>query len=570
MFLILFISISVSNLSYSEDKKCLSVFITAREEIAKKVPSVSNSDSDKESFRNNYGGQEGYVRFVSALKGTESMDYVFQEVSMRLEKSERDQMGWQQFQGKVSEFKELSKQILNEDGSVKEEYTGKEGYARFSAKYLSGNMKKTYMNVSAVLGKSEMDQLDWQKFQGKVSEFKKLREKILNEDGSVKEEYTKMEGYARFSAKHFSGNMLKAYQNVSAVLRKSEMDKLEWQEFQGKVSEFKELREKILNEDGSVKEEYTEMKGYARFSAKHFPGNMLKAYQNVSAVLEKSEMDQLDWQGFQGKVSEFKKLRKKILNEDSSVKEEYTEMKGYARFSAKHFSGNMHKAYQNVSAVLEKSEMDQLDWQGFQGKVSEFKKLRKKILNEDSSVKEEYTEMKGYARFSAKHFSGNMHKAYQNVSAVLEKSEMDKLDWQGFKGKVSGFKKLREKILNEDGSVKKEYKGMEGYARFSAKHFSGNMHKAYQNVSAVLGGFHAIKELDLEWKVFIGTVNQFVGLKGLFNRYDLTELEGVKGQEKVAREIFNNNLTKAYDKVSVLREELLGSRKAFKKLNWRK
>ena len=290
----------------------------------------------------------------------------------------------------------------------------------------------------------------------------------------------------------------------------------------------------------------------------------------MSAILEKSKMAQLRWQAFQGQVSEFNELKEKILNEDDSVKEEYTGMEGYASFSDSYFSGDMLKAYMNVSAVLEKSKMTQMDWQCFQGEVSEFNKLREKILNEDGSVKEEYIGMKGYASFSDSYFLGNMLKAYMNVSAVLEKSKMAQLGWQSFQGEVSEFNKLREKILNEDGSIKEKYTRMEGYASFADIHFSGNMLKAYNNVSAVLGGFHAIRELDLGWKVFKGTVNQFVGLKDLFNRYDLTKLEGVKGQERVAREIFKNNMTKAYNNVSVLREELLGSREAFNKLNWRK
>ena len=330
MFLILFIIISVPNLSYSEYKECQSVFITAKEEIARNIPV---SDSDKVSFRKRYGGQNGYVRFVSNLEGTERMDYVFNEVSRLLGKSEMAQLRWQQFQGQVSEFNELKEKILNEDGSVKKEYTEMEGYASFSGSSFSGDMQKAYKNVSAVLEKSKMAQLRWQAFQGQVSEFKKLKEKILNEDGSVKKEYTEMKGYASFSDSSFSGDMQKAYQNVSAVLEKSKMAQLRWQIFQGQVSEFNELKEKILNEDDSVKEQYTGMEGYASFSDSSFSGDMLKAYKNVSAVLEKSKMAQLGWQVFQGQVSEFNELKEKILNEDDSVKEQYTGMEGYASFS---------------------------------------------------------------------------------------------------------------------------------------------------------------------------------------------------------------------------------------------
>ena len=111
---------------------------------------------------------------------------------------------------------------------------------------------------------------------------------------------------------------------------------------------------------------------------------------------------------------------------------------------------------------------------------------------------------------------------------------------------------------------------MDGYANFAGEYVSGDMQKAYINVSAVLGGVQTMRELDLGWRQFRGTVAQFDSLKDLFERYksDLTELKGVKGQEKVAQEIFKNNMRTAYDNVSVLRKELLGSWGAFKNLNW--
>ena len=54
----------------------------------------------------------------------------------------------------------------------------------------------------------------------------------------------------------------------------------------------------------------------------------------------------------------------------------------------------------------------------------------------------------------------------------------------------------------------------------------------------------------------------------MFDRYDVKQLKEHKGQEQVAREVFKGDRKRAYDSVSILREELLGTRKAFNELKW--
>ena len=526
-------------------------------------------------------GMRGYASFAEKYFEGE-MQKAYQNVSAVLGggSSLMKQLDWQGYQGQVSGFNELREKVLNEDGSIKEEYKGMKGYASFAEKYFEGDMKKAYENVSAVLGGGSrlMKQLDWQAYHGQVSDFNKLGDKILNEDGSIREEYKGSDGYALFAEDYFEGNMEKAYKNVSAVLGGGSrlMKQLDWQQYQGQVSDFNKLREKVLNEDGSIREEYKGSAGYVKFAEKYFEGDMLKAYKNVSAVLGggSSLMKQLDWQQYQGQVSDFNKLREKVLNEDGSIKEEYKGSAGYVLFAEKYFEGDMQKAYKNVSSVLGGGSrlMKQLDWQTYLGQVSNFNKIREKILNEDGSIKEEYKGSDGYALFAEKYFEGNMEKTYKNVSAVLGRGSrlMKQLDWQGYKGQVSDFNKLREKVLKEDGSIREEYKGSDGYASFAKKYFEGNMQKAYKNVSAVLGGVRETRRLKLGWKNFQGTVDQFKDLKKLFKSIEREKLKGEKGQLRVAREIFKGNKIKAYDMVSALREELLESAETFDGLDWRK
>ena len=531
------------------------------------------------SIKDEYKGREGYIRFVEELEGIESMNYVFSKVSKVLDTVKMKELQWQQFQGTSVDFKNL-KELLSLD--VIEEYKGSDGYVNFAKKYFEGNMEKAYKNVSAVLGGGGsrlMKQLDWQGYKGQVSEFNKLRDKILNKDGSIKEEYKGMDGYVKFAKEHFESDMQKAYKNVSSVLGGGSrlMKQLDWQGYQGQVSDFNKIRDKILNKDGSIKEEYKGMDGYIKFAKEHFESDMQKAYKNVSSVLGGGSrlMKQLDWQKYQGVVSDFNKIRDKILNKDGSIKEEYKGMDGYAKFSKDHFESDMEKAYKNVSSVLGGGSklMKQLDWQKYQGVVSDFNKIRDKVLNKDGSIKEEYKGMDGYIKFAKDHFESDMQKAYKNVSSVLGgrgSRLMKQLDWQAYHGLVSDFNELRSKILNEDGSIREEYKGILGYVKFAEEYFNGNMHKAYQNVSVVLGGVLEMRILNIGWKQFQGTVDQFKDLKVLFESIEREELKGEKGQLRVAREIFKGNKERAYGMVSALKEYLLGSKEAFKELGWKK
>ena len=509
------------------------------------------------SVREEYVGMEGYAFF--AEKETEGkMQKAFQNVSSVLDKAEFERLGWQGFRGTVSEFRAFRNKILNKDGSVREGFAGMEGYAFFAEDRTEGNMPKAFQNVSSVLGKLEFAKLVWQQFQGTVPEFRAFRNKILNNNGSVREEYVGMDGYALFSEKETEGKMQKAFQNVSSVLDKAEFERLGWQQFQGTVPEFRVFRNKILNKERSVREGFAGMGGYALFSEKEAEGKMQKAFKNVSAVLNKAEFERLGWQHFQGTVSEFRAFRNKILNKDGSVREEFAGMEGYAFFAEDRTEGNMQKAFQNVSSVLDKAEFERLGWQGFQGTVSEFRALRNKILKGNGNVKEEYVGMDGYALFSERYMEGKIQKAFQNVSSVLDKAEFAKLDWQQFQGTVSEFRAFRNKILNQEGSVRGEYVGMEGYVLFSEQETAGKMLKAFINVSSALD---KAEFADLDWQHFQGTAIQFHALLEDFIENYPEGYKGLRGQQRVADQIFKGDRLKTYRNVSVLRGYFFGEGK---------
>ncbi len=396
-----------------------------------------------------------------------------------------------------------------------------------------------------------------------------LRKKILTPDGKIRKESKGMDGYARFARDHYEGKMQNTFLNVSAVTNKSEFEELGWQAFHGPVSDFFELRGKILTSDGKIREEYKDMDGYATFAKDHYEGKMHKTFINVSAVTNKSEFEELGWQQFQGPVSDFFEIRGKILTSDGKIREEYKDMDGYATFAKDHYEGKMHKTFLNVSAVTNKSEFEELGWQQFQGPASDFFELRGKILTSDGKIREENKGMDGYARFAKDHYEGKMEKTFLNVSAVTNKSEFEELGWQQFQGPASDFFELRGKILTSDGKIREEYKDMDGYETLAKDHYEGMMEKTFVNVSAVFGGTKAMIKLEIEWKSFAGSVVQYEKLIQLFEGNDMSVFQGREGQKSIANELFKGNTIKTYINVSTLRERLLGGdRRRFSLLNW--
>ena len=53
-----------------------------------------------------------------------------------------------------------------------------------------------------------------------------------------------------------------------------------------------------------------------------------------------------------------------------------------------------------------------------------------------------------------------MRPAFDDISAVLSKREMDELGWQGFQGTVSEYRITRNRIVDENGNLREEFLGM--------------------------------------------------------------------------------------------------------------
>ena len=532
------------------------------------------NDQGVEHFIKEYGGQKGCVQLSKDLEA--EMSYIYNLASKLLTKDQMSRLNWQVFQGTAEDFFELSRKILNAAGELNKKYIGMKGYTDLAEQLYQGDMLKTYKNVSVVLDKGEMKRLGWKVFHGKPKDFFELSRKILNAAGELNKKYIGMKGYTDLAEELYQGDMLKTFINVSVVLDKGEMKRLGWKGFRGTTEEFFEffkLRGRLLNAKGELNKKYIGMKGYVRFAKQHYQGDMPKTFINVSAVLDKGEMKRLGWQAFHGAADDFFELSGRLFNDEGELKKEHISIKGYTDLADQLYQGDMQKTYLNVSAVLDKEKMKQLEWRRFHGATDDFFELREELFNENGRLREEYIGMEGYAAFAKRLYKEDMLKTYLNVSAVLGGAKSMKelgLGWKQFQGASADFFELREELFNENGKLREEYIGMEGYAAFAERLYKGDMLKTFLNVSAVLGGAKSMKELDLDWKVFQGAADQYRELKKLFAVKSVKELRGRKGQEDAAKTIFKGNTLRTYRNVSSLREELLGSREAFEQLNWEK
>ena len=266
------------------------------------------------------------------------------------------------------------------------------------------------------------------------------------------------------------------FMHVSRLLREELFGRLEWKLFYGTVSEYKALSSKILTEEGMPKEEFTGMEGHARFVERSDDSKMHRVFNNVLVVLGEKLFDQLGWKLFYGTVSEYRALSSKILTEEGMPKEEFIGVEGHARFVERSDDSRMHRAFNNVFAVLGEELFNQLKWQPFHGTVSEYKALRSKILTEEGELKEEYRGMEGCALFAKRYVEFSMDRAFEKVSGILDEELFEKLEWKRFRGTVHQFHELIEDFVENYPYL---YEGLENQKRVADKIFKGNTRQLY-------------------------------------------------------------------------------------------
>ena len=332
----LFSASNISNVVRDNSKACRTAFIKSFFSISSHITT--------------YKGQEGYLRFVEEHFPKLQMDTVFKYVSKILPKKEFKELGWQEYRGTAREFREERGRLFNEQGGLREEFIGMEGYAQYAEKHHDSRMERAFQNVSAVFSKVEMKKLGWQFYSGIVIGFREERSRLFNEQGKLRKEFIDPEGYAQYAETHHNSQMLRAFKNVSAVLSKVEMKELGWQQYQGTAREFREERGRLFNEQGGLKEEFIGMEGYARYAETHHDSQMLRAFINVSAVISTAEMKKLSWKQFQGTTEQFYQLRDYFK---AHRFEDYQGHEGQRKIAVLIFKGSLRAAYMNVSTLRE-------------------------------------------------------------------------------------------------------------------------------------------------------------------------------------------------------------------------
>ena len=118
----------------------------------KKSPEkILNKDST--SVQTKFTGKQGYILFANTHYNGD-MNLTHKNISAAIDKKLFNPLNWQAFKGTTSQFKKLPAKILGKDGtSVQTKFMGMKGYALFANTEYNGDMKKTYINVSAALDK---------------------------------------------------------------------------------------------------------------------------------------------------------------------------------------------------------------------------------------------------------------------------------------------------------------------------------------------------------------------------------------------------------------------------------
>ena len=245
----------------------------------------------KEAFIKSFKGQGGYIKLSLFLDA--SLDLTFSHTSKMLEPSEMDLLNWEIFIGKVKDYMEFRRKILDSEGQVRKEYIGKKGYLLASG-LTGGRMFVTYSNAVAAFTDHQMQALNWKPFPGTATDYLTLK-KVLFVGRKLNEKYKHREGYLLLAEGLFKGDMEATYDYIYPMLTADQLAELGWGEFHGSSREYRVLRRELLNHDGSVEESYRLMDGYELFQARYFDINNLDKFSQALSMIGQEELFNLGW-----------------------------------------------------------------------------------------------------------------------------------------------------------------------------------------------------------------------------------------------------------------------------------
>ena len=479
-----------------------------------------------------YKGIQGYRKTSDEYFGG-SMNYCWQRIQKLLSAEQRRRLGWgKRFLGTTAEHTAVPGRVLGEDGKPLAQMRGSSGYRLYAETYCNGAMLRAFHTVSAVLSATTFKLLGWSHcFNGSTAEHAEVRNRLLCENGVVKQEIRGVRGYINYADTYCAGDMRQARARTAAVLNAEEFLSLDWgKSFAGNTTEYSTVRQRIFDEGGKVLAETLGVCGYRSYASRYSEGNMAQAFSMVSAVLSRKEFQELGWgKCFLGTTAEHAELRTRLYNEELELRIELRNVDGYRHYAEMYCGGLMGKAYQTVSAILDPGEFKKLGWgKCFVGTAEDHANLRARLIDEHGKMFARMQGVSGYRLYADRHYAGDMLRAYKNASAALEPEEFKSLGWgKAFSGTTAGHSLVRTQLLGEDGVALETMQGISGYRRYADAHCLGNMGKARQIASAVLNQ----EEFEsLGWgKQFVGTTDEHADARSKFLNDDGVPLPDIRG-----------------------------------------
>ena len=333
-----------------------------------------------------------------------------------------------------------------------------------------------------------------------------------------------IDGYIDAANRMYGGDMAKAYRGISSVAHMTDASFPEgWQRFEGTTHEFTSLRGML----GDVSPGLT---GYIEIADALYDGDMGKTFKNISAVANMTgESIPKDWKQFQGDTDSFRRLQERIPLLKPGAE-------GIIEVADEFYDGDMKKTINNFAAVASMSELKlPKDWKEFRGTTTEFRELQTRL----NTVTEDDMD---YVDIAIAFYDGDMGKAYRNLSAVAQLSGIRLPEtWRLFRGTADEFNAIKDSFDEIDDNV-------DGFLSLATNKYKGDLKLTFSNVSAVsrMSG----KSFPETWRYFNGDVSEFNAINDLLDTLD----NNVDSYISLANERYQGDLQKAFVNASAVAE----------------
>ena len=517
-----------------------------------------------------FKSQSGQVRFADQFFSG-SMDKAYRFAKHSLSPARFTELEWKEFKGTTKLFVQMKNRLFDPNDKMKPSYRGIEGQKKAARIHFRSSMIQAFLFALKVIDSSRLNSLGWKPFRGTAEDFENLPSLLFDKKGRFK--YMGLSGMFQLADILYQGDAQKTYTNVSAVVEKPQFEKLGWKLFLGKHQDYKDIRQNLVQPDGSIFPQYIGLAGQSLYAKTYTNHALFKAYSQVQLVLEPEIFSQLGWKSIAIRSADLENLYQNVFDQEGNLTPEYLTESGYMDIADEFFQGLMRKAYEVIETLMDRKKFLKLGWKKFYGRTYEYRNFINEILDEMGRINPSYIGTKGHALFAARHTKGRMKNAYHNVSIVLPRRLFQQLNWQYFRGTVKEAQNILNKLMDAQGQIRRKYRFLEGYKKFSDEFFKGSMNKCFNYTFALL---NSKQKQELGWHIFRGSTAE---LKALFNDFKKNYPDRWRGQENLKRlagAIFpGKSLAFVFQNVQAVKDGLFLSEKEsslelFKQLNWQR